>query len=104
MASQFLKFSVLLQKYRTPVLIASCSGVFAANMFYHVFPDMSYRQLYQAWYKGQPVTLSEKLDNVFQQVVHACACVCVCVCSSLGLFLLSFLFLLKFTFNIIFVN
>ncbi|XP_008291137.1 transmembrane protein 177 [Stegastes partitus] len=69
MASQFLKYSVLLQKYRTPLLIASCGGVFAANMFYHVCPDMSYRQLYQAWHNGEPVTLSEKLEDVFQQVL-----------------------------------
>ncbi|XP_053184647.1 transmembrane protein 177 [Scomber japonicus] len=69
MASRFLKFSVLLQKYRTPVLIASCGGVFAANMFYHVLPDKSYRQLYQAWYKGEQVTLSDKLEDVFQQVL-----------------------------------
>lgn len=69
MASRFLKYAVLLQKYRTPLLIASCGGVFAANMIYHVFPDMSYRQLYQAWSKGEPVTLSEKLEGVFQQVL-----------------------------------
>nr|XP_046260706.1 transmembrane protein 177 [Scatophagus argus]XP_046260707.1 transmembrane protein 177 [Scatophagus argus]XP_046260709.1 transmembrane protein 177 [Scatophagus argus] len=69
MASRFLKYSVLLQKYRTPLLIASCGGVFAANLFYHVFPDISYRPLYQAWYKGEPVTLSEKLEDVFQQVL-----------------------------------
>ncbi|KAI3355884.1 hypothetical protein L3Q82_004432 [Scortum barcoo] len=69
MASRFLKYSVLLQKYRTPLLIASCGGVFAANMFYHVFPDMSYRQLYQAWHKGEPVSLSEKLEGVFEQVL-----------------------------------
>ncbi|KAF7669032.1 hypothetical protein LDENG_00256690 [Lucifuga dentata] len=69
MASRFLKYSVLLQKYRTPLLIASCSGVFAANMFYHVLPDMSYRKLYEAWQNGEPVTLSEKLDVVFQQVL-----------------------------------
>lgn len=68
MASRFLKYSVLLQKYRTPLLIASCGGVFAANMFYHVFPDMTYRQLYQAWHKGEPDELSEKLEDVFQQV------------------------------------
>lgn len=68
MASRFLKFSVLLQKYRTPLLVASCGGVFAANMFYHVFPDISYRKLYQAWHKGEPVELSEKLEEVFQQV------------------------------------
>ncbi|KAM9347877.1 transmembrane protein 177 [Symphorus nematophorus] len=69
MASRFLKYSVLLQKYRTPLLIASCGGVFAANLFYHVFPDMSFRPLYQAWYKGEPVVLSEKLEDVFQQVL-----------------------------------
>ncbi|XP_054642303.1 transmembrane protein 177 [Dunckerocampus dactyliophorus] len=69
MASGFLKYAVLLQKYRTPLLMASCGGVFAANMFYHVFPDVSYRQLYQAWSKGEPVTLSEKLEELFQQVL-----------------------------------
>ncbi|XP_051260665.1 transmembrane protein 177 [Dicentrarchus labrax] len=69
MASSFLKYSVLLQKYRTPLLIAGCGGVFAANMFYHVFPDSSYRQLYQAWHQGEPVALSEKLEDVFQQVM-----------------------------------
>ncbi|XP_077436196.1 transmembrane protein 177 [Vanacampus margaritifer] len=69
MASHFLNYAVLLQKYRTPLLVASCSGIFAANMFYHVFPDVSYRQLYQAWHKGEPVTLSDKLDDLFQQVL-----------------------------------
>ncbi|XP_051937489.1 transmembrane protein 177 [Hippocampus zosterae] len=69
MAFSFLKYAVLLQKYRTPLLVASCGGIFAANMFYHVFPDVSYRQLYQAWYKGEPVTLSDKLEDLFQQVL-----------------------------------
>ncbi|XP_038146178.1 transmembrane protein 177 [Cyprinodon tularosa] len=69
MASRLLKYSVLLQKYRAPLLIASCGGVFAANMFYHAFPDQYYRQLYQAWYKGEPVVLSEKLEGLFQQVL-----------------------------------
>ncbi|XP_019945326.2 transmembrane protein 177 [Paralichthys olivaceus] len=69
MASRLLKYTVLLQKYRTPLLVVSCGGVFAANIVYHVFPDMSYRRLYQAWYKGEPVTLSKKLEEVFQQVL-----------------------------------
>lgn len=69
MASNFLKYSVLLQKYRTPLLIASCGGVFAANIFYHVFPDHTYRQVYQAWRKGEPDTLSEKMEDVFQEVL-----------------------------------
>ncbi|XP_028993658.1 transmembrane protein 177 [Betta splendens] len=69
MASHFLKYSALLQKYRTPLLVASCGGIFAAKIFYHVFPDNSYRQLYQAWHNGQEVTLSSKLQVVFQQVL-----------------------------------
>ncbi|XP_071328847.1 transmembrane protein 177 [Trachinotus anak] len=69
MASRFLKYSVLLQRNRTPLLVAGCGAAFAASMFYHVFPDKSYRQLYQAWHKGEPVQLSEKLEEVFQQVL-----------------------------------
>ncbi|XP_058478266.1 transmembrane protein 177 [Solea solea] len=69
MASHLLKFSRLLLKYRTPLIIASCGGVFTVNMVYHVLPDVSYRRLYQAWYKGEPVTLSEKLQELFQQVL-----------------------------------
>lgn len=68
MASRFLRYSVLLQKYRTPLFIAGCSGVFAANLFNHVFPNSLFRPLYQAWYKSEPVTLSEKLQEVFLQV------------------------------------
>ena len=79
MASRLLQYAVLLQRYRTPLLVVSCGGVFAANMFYHVFPGKSYRPLYQAWYKGEPVTLSEKLEGLFQQVLCVCVCVCVCV-------------------------
>ncbi|KAG9271203.1 transmembrane protein 177 [Astyanax mexicanus] len=69
MASGFLKFSALVQKYRTPLLLTGCGGVFAANIFYHVFPENTYRKLYQAWSKGEPATLSEKLENEFQLVL-----------------------------------
>lgn len=71
MASHFFRYSMLLQKYRTPLFIASCSGVFAANLFNHVFPNSLFRSLYQAWYKSEPVMLSEKLQDVFQQVSSA---------------------------------
>ncbi|KAI5628516.1 transmembrane protein 177 [Silurus asotus] len=69
MASHFLKFSVLVQKYRTPLFVAGCSVVFTADIFYHVFPETTYRKLYQAWSKGAPTTLSEKLKDVFVQVL-----------------------------------
>lgn len=69
MASQFLRYSVLLQKYRTPLLVTTCGGIFAANLFSQAFPDWSFRPLYQAWFKGEPASLSEKLEGVFQQVL-----------------------------------
>ncbi|XP_052422012.1 transmembrane protein 177 [Carassius gibelio] len=69
MASPFLRLSVFIQKYRTPLLLVGCGGVFSANMFYHVFPDYTYRKVYQAWHKGEPASLSEKLENVFQEVL-----------------------------------
>ncbi|XP_077071389.1 transmembrane protein 177 [Siphateles boraxobius] len=69
MASRFLRFSVFIQKYRTPLLLVGCGGVFSANIFYHVFPDHTYRKVYQAWHKGKPASLSEKLENVFQEVL-----------------------------------
>ncbi|XP_062378768.1 transmembrane protein 177 [Sardina pilchardus] len=72
MSFSFLKISALLQKYRTPVLLVSCGGVFTANIFYHVFPNGTYRKLYQAWSKGEPASLSEKLENTFQAVLNDC--------------------------------
>lgn len=69
MASHFLKFSALGQKYRTTLLLAGCGGVFTANVFYHVFPGTTYRKVYQAWSKGEPASLSEKLEHVFQEVL-----------------------------------
>ncbi|XP_012674945.1 transmembrane protein 177 [Clupea harengus] len=73
MSSSFLKLSAFLQKYRTPVLLIGCGGAFTANIFYHVFPNGTYRKLYQAWSKGQPASLSEKLENTFQAVLKDCA-------------------------------
>ncbi|XP_063080021.1 transmembrane protein 177 [Engraulis encrasicolus] len=72
MFSSLLKISAYVQKYRTPVLLVGCGGVFAANIFYHAFPNGTYRKLYQAWSKGEPASLSEKLEEVFQAVLKDC--------------------------------
>ncbi|KAJ8415107.1 hypothetical protein AAFF_G00008050 [Aldrovandia affinis] len=69
MAFPFPKVTVLVQKYRTGLLIAGCGAVFSANIFYHVFPDNTFKKLYQAWSKGGPANLSEKLENTFQDVL-----------------------------------
>lgn len=73
MASPVLRISALIQKYRTPLLLVGCGGVFSANIFYHVLPDHTYRKVYQAWHKGEPASLTEKLSNVFQEVLKDCA-------------------------------
>ncbi|XP_068602654.1 transmembrane protein 177 [Brachionichthys hirsutus] len=69
MASRFLKLSVLLRKYRTPLLIASCGGFFAANLLYDAFPGAIFRPVHQAWYRGEPAKLPKELDEVFLQVM-----------------------------------
>lgn len=73
MISSLIRVSAFLQKYRTPVLLVSCGGAFTANILYHVFPNDTYRKLYQAWSKGEPASLSEKLEKTFQAVMSDCA-------------------------------
>ncbi|KAK1165883.1 transmembrane protein 177-like [Acipenser oxyrinchus oxyrinchus] len=63
------KLTLFVQKYRTGLLAASCGGIFTVNILYHVFPKETYRKLYQAWYKGEPVSLSDKLQSTFQEVL-----------------------------------
>lgn len=69
MASSWLRVSVFLQKYRSPLLVVGCSGLFGLNLVQHLAPDQSFCKVYQAWFKGEPVQLSPKLDSLFQQVL-----------------------------------
>ncbi|MBN3284690.1 TM177 protein, partial [Polyodon spathula] len=70
MTGQFnRKLTRFVQKYRTGLLAASCGGIFTVNILYHVFPEETYRKLYQAWHKGEPVSLSDKLQSTFQEVL-----------------------------------
>ncbi|MBN3306538.1 TM177 protein, partial [Amia calva] len=64
------KLTIFVQKYRTGLLVTSCAGVFSVNMFYHAFPEQTYKKLYQAWSKGEPSVLSEKLQKTFQEVLQ----------------------------------
>ncbi|XP_072301474.1 transmembrane protein 177 [Eucyclogobius newberryi] len=72
MASGWLRASLLLQKYRSPLFITTCSGLFGLNLVQHLVPDQSFCALYQAWSRGEPVQLSDKLKNLFQQVLQDC--------------------------------
>ncbi|XP_069790968.1 transmembrane protein 177 [Narcine bancroftii] len=70
MASQFFKrLTQFGSKHRVKLLAVSCGGLFAANAFCHVFPQQTYAKLYQAWAKGEPAELSEKLQVTFQEVL-----------------------------------
>lgn len=69
MATGWLRVSVFLQKYRSPLLVVGCSGLFGLNLVQHLVPDQSFCKLYQAWFKGEPVQLSPRLETLFQQVL-----------------------------------
>ncbi|XP_067843203.1 transmembrane protein 177 [Heptranchias perlo] len=70
MASRFVrKLAVFASKHRTKLLAVSCGGLFVANAFCHVFPQRTYGKLYQAWSRGVPAQLSDKLQDTFQEVL-----------------------------------
>ncbi|XP_028825603.1 transmembrane protein 177 [Denticeps clupeoides] len=72
MAPPFLKLSAFLQKNRRSLLLLGCGGAFSASIFYHAFPDSTYKNLYQAWSKGEPAQLSGKLEETFREVLKDC--------------------------------
>ncbi|NWI65479.1 TM177 protein, partial [Todus mexicanus] len=70
MAVLFLrKASVWLKKRKITVLAVSCMGLFGANLSYHVFPE-TFKLLHECWSEGQPAELSQKLCDVFQDVLQ----------------------------------
>ncbi|XP_029461012.1 transmembrane protein 177 isoform X2 [Rhinatrema bivittatum] len=69
-APLLLKLAAFVQRYRSGLLAASCAGLLGANLACHVFPEQTFRTLYQGWAKGQPAELSEKLQNRFQEVLQ----------------------------------
>ncbi|XP_061081507.1 transmembrane protein 177-like [Conger conger] len=69
MSFPFRKITALVKKYRAGLLIAGCGAAFSVNILYHVFPDNAFKKVYQAWSKGEPSDLSEKLEKTFQEVL-----------------------------------
>ncbi|XP_048834450.1 transmembrane protein 177 [Brienomyrus brachyistius] len=71
MPSPFItRVTVIVQRYRSGLLLAGCGGLFSAHLLYHVFPEQTYKKVYQAWHKGQPASLSGKLEDMFQGVLR----------------------------------
>lgn len=66
----FKKLTLFGSKHRVKLLAVSCGGLFATNAFCHVFPQRTYGKLYQAWSKGDPAELPERLQTTFQEVLQ----------------------------------
>ncbi|KAG9469913.1 transmembrane protein 177 [Eleutherodactylus coqui] len=65
----FMKLCVFTQQHRGKCLAGSSLGLFAVNVFYHVFPEQTFRELYQEWYKGERTALSDRLRAQFRDVL-----------------------------------
>ncbi|XP_053258934.1 transmembrane protein 177 [Podarcis raffonei] len=70
MAVRFLwKTVAMVERHRTGFLAVSCAGLFGANLTFHIFPEETFRPLYQAWAKGKPMELSGKLQILFRDII-----------------------------------
>ncbi|XP_053119604.1 transmembrane protein 177 isoform X2 [Hemicordylus capensis] len=70
MAVRFLwKAMAMIEKHRTGFLTVSCTGLFGANLTFHILPEETFKPVYQAWIKGQPVKLSETLQSLFLHIL-----------------------------------
>nr|XP_056717380.1 transmembrane protein 177 [Euleptes europaea] len=70
MAIRFLwRAAAMVERHRTGFLIVSCAGLFGANLTFHIVPQKTFKPLYQAWARGQPDELSEKLQSLFHDIL-----------------------------------
>lgn len=60
----------MVERHRTGFLTISCAGLFGANLTFHICPEETFKPLYRAWTKGQPMELSEKLQNLFHDILN----------------------------------
>ncbi|XP_048342647.1 transmembrane protein 177 [Sphaerodactylus townsendi] len=71
MTAWFLwKAAAMVEKHRTGILIVSCAGLFGANLTFHIMPQKTFKPLYQAWARGQPDELPEKLQSLFHNILR----------------------------------
>nr|XP_027792656.1 transmembrane protein 177 [Marmota flaviventris]XP_034492125.1 transmembrane protein 177 [Marmota flaviventris] len=70
MAGPLWLVSAFIQRHRTALLVGSCTGLFGAQISYHLFPDPVVQWLYQYWPQGQPAPLSSELQSLFQEVLQ----------------------------------
>ncbi|KAM4024648.1 transmembrane protein 177 isoform 1-T2 [Anomaloglossus baeobatrachus] len=68
-SSLLLKLCVFTRQYRGRLLGASSLALLAVNVSYHVFPEQTFRKLYQAWTRGEAAPLSERLQTLLRDVL-----------------------------------
>lgn len=69
-----LKVCTFTRNHRGKLLGTSSFGLFAANISYHIFPELTFRKLYQSWSKGEPAQLSDRLHTLFRDVLEEANC------------------------------
>ncbi|XP_018424216.1 PREDICTED: transmembrane protein 177 [Nanorana parkeri] len=70
----FMKFCTFTRIHRGKLLGASSLALFAAKMSYHALPELTFRKLYQGWFRGEPAELSDKLHALFREVLEEARC------------------------------
>lgn len=63
------KAAAMVERHRTGFLTISCAGLFGTNLAFHTLPEETFKPFYQAWNNGQPMELSEKLQNLFHSIL-----------------------------------
>ncbi|KAM5279590.1 transmembrane protein 177 [Ctenodactylus gundi] len=62
--------TAFVQRHRTALLVSSCTGLFGAQVSYHLIPDPVVQWFYQYWPQGQPAPVSSELQSLFQEVLQ----------------------------------
>ncbi|XP_075037228.1 transmembrane protein 177 [Mixophyes fleayi] len=68
--SLFMKLCTFTRRYKGKLLGLSSLGLFAVNISYHVFPEQTFRKVYQGWTKGELSQLNDKQQRLFQVVLE----------------------------------
>ncbi|KAM9305728.1 transmembrane protein 177 [Gastrophryne carolinensis] len=70
----FLRMCAFTRKHRGPLLAASSLAVFGAQLSYHLFPEQTFRKVFQGWSGAEPVQLSARLQQLFREALEDSGC------------------------------
>ncbi|XP_063790053.1 transmembrane protein 177 [Pseudophryne corroboree] len=64
----FMKLCMFTQKHKGKLLAVSSVGLFTVNISYHLFPEQTFRKLYQGWSKGELSQLTGTQQRLFHDI------------------------------------